>query len=172
MPVVKICPTCRHEFSRVPAQAHYVHCSRKCAWSLSKYITVDPTTGCWITNPTKNRYRQRRIGGRRQRQLHIILFEKARGPVPDGHILDHVCENTRCVNPSHLEPVLHAENVVKGQKVMLARTASHCRNGHPWTEENTYRPPNRNVRFCRSCTRAAVNKYDRGNRKLLKGKTA
>ncbi|MDE1840213.1 MAG: hypothetical protein KGH87_09890, partial [Thaumarchaeota archaeon] len=29
---------------------------------------------------------------------------------------------------------------------------AHCRRGHEWTEENTYRPPNGRRKFCRSCT--------------------
>lgn len=33
------------------------------------------------------------------------------GPVPAGLELDHLCRNTSCVRPSHLEPVTKGENV-------------------------------------------------------------
>lgn len=31
--------------------------------------------------------------------------------IPDGYEIDHLCRNTRCVNPEHLEPVTRAENM-------------------------------------------------------------
>lgn len=36
------------------------------------------------------------------------------GPVPEGMELDHLCRNRWCINPDHLEPVTHAENVRRG----------------------------------------------------------
>ena len=33
------------------------------------------------------------------------------GPIPDGREIDHLCRNHRCVNPDHLEPVTHLENM-------------------------------------------------------------
>ena len=34
-----------------------------------------------------------------------------RGPIPAGMVLDHLCMNTRCVEPEHLEIVTQQENV-------------------------------------------------------------
>jgi hypothetical protein len=42
---------------------------------------------------------------------HRYAYEALVGPIPDDHDLDHLCGNTRCVNPAHLEPVTRAENV-------------------------------------------------------------
>jgi hypothetical protein len=42
---------------------------------------------------------------------HRFAYEALVGPIPEGCDLDHLCGNTRCVNPAHLEPVTHAENV-------------------------------------------------------------
>jgi hypothetical protein len=36
------------------------------------------------------------------------------GEIPDGLMLDHLCRNTACVNPSHLEPVTNSVNVQRG----------------------------------------------------------
>lgn len=45
---------------------------------------------------------------------HRAMYKSIKGPIPDGLELDHLCRNTDCVNPSHLEPVTHLENVRRG----------------------------------------------------------
>ena len=45
---------------------------------------------------------------------HKWLWENIHGRVPNGLELDHLCRNKSCVNPSHLEPVTHVENVLRG----------------------------------------------------------
>lgn len=42
--------------------------------------------------------------------VHRVVYERERGPVPEGLELDHLCRNPRCCNPEHLEPVTHREN--------------------------------------------------------------
>lgn len=43
-----------------------------------------------------------------------VVYELAVGPIPAGLVLDHLCRVIACVNPAHLEPVTHAENVRRG----------------------------------------------------------
>ena len=50
-------------------------------------------------------------GGGTIASSHRFAYEAWVGPIPDGLDLDHLCYNTRCVNPAHLEPVTHLENV-------------------------------------------------------------
>lgn len=83
---------------------------------------VDPTTGCW-------EWQLRRPGGRYghieragvTHMAHKWMWEKRNGPVPEGMELDHLCSNEGCVNPDHLEPVTHLENVRRGRAVRLTR---------------------------------------------------
>jgi hypothetical protein len=50
-------------------------------------------------------------GNPRLALTHRIAFELAKGPVPDGLELDHLCKNRLCCNPQHLEAVEHIVNV-------------------------------------------------------------
>jgi hypothetical protein len=58
------------------------------------------------------------------------------------------------VNPEHLEPVTHAENVRR-----YAETITHCVRGHEFTPENTHIQKGTRVRRCRACSRAAAARY-------------
>jgi hypothetical protein len=42
---------------------------------------------------------------------HRLHYTKAYGEIPAGLELDHLCRVRECVNPEHLEPVTHAENM-------------------------------------------------------------
>lgn len=81
-------------------------------------------------------------------------YEAFVGPIPEGLTIDHLCRNTRCVNPEHLEPVTRGENTLRGETVTAKNSrARACPKGHPYNEENTYRKRGR--RMCRACRRLA-----------------
>lgn len=86
-------------------------------------------------------------------KAHRWSYEHFVGPVPDGLELDHLCRNRGCVNPAHLEPVTHLENVRRGSRCGTRLT--HCKRGHEFTPENTYTRKD-GARICRSCHREHV----------------
>jgi hypothetical protein len=84
---------------------------------------------------------------------HRLVYERFVGPVPDGLELDHLCSNPPCVNPWHLEPVTHQENLLRGRGFAAANAAkTHCYRGHEYTPENTYLSA-KGQRKCRACNR-------------------
>jgi hypothetical protein len=78
-------------------------------------------TPCWIWQLASNQlgYGLAGLGGGRQAGAHRVVYEKLRGPIPEGKILDHLCRVPACVNPDHLEPVTNAENAHRGISAKL-----------------------------------------------------
>lgn len=86
---------------------------------LSK-VDASAWASCWTWTGTTNRggYGKICIGPRRAPELpqkmafvHRVTYALAYGRFLDPDVqLDHLCMNTSCVNPSHLEPVTNAEN--------------------------------------------------------------
>jgi hypothetical protein len=53
-------------------------------------------------------------------KVHQWAWEQACGPVPDGMVVHHRCENTRCCNVEHLEVVTTAQNSHFGSSAKLS----------------------------------------------------
>lgn len=95
---------------------------------------------------------------------HRVFWREARGPVPEGLVLDHLCRNRRCVNPEHLEPVTLGENIRRGISANGSKTS--CSNGHKFTPSNTFNYVYRGVkrRRCRICHRVRTKEHVRQHR--------
>lgn len=117
-------------------------------------LTTNASTGCMLFTGTLDRdgYGRLQVNGRRW-VAHRAAYELAHGPIPDGLTLDHLCRVRNCVNPAHLEPVTLRENVLRGEGQSARNAvATHCHQGHPFDEANTYRRPG-GGRTCRACKR-------------------
>jgi hypothetical protein len=120
-------------------------------WSM-----VNKTDGCWNwTSGTKRGYGQYRLWGRSW-GAHQISYKLLVGEIPVGLELDHLCRNTLCVNPSHLEPVTPFENKMRAPNFTANRT--HCPKGHEYTPDNTYKMP-KGGRGCRPCRREYTRRW-------------
>jgi len=77
-------------------------------------------TPCWVWQRAKTElgYGVARADGKNQ-YAHRMMYEREVGPIPDGLSLDHLCRNPSCVNPAHLEPVTHGENLRRGAGTRL-----------------------------------------------------
>jgi hypothetical protein len=84
---------------------------------------------------------------------HRYAYERVHGPVPAGLEIDHKCHNTRCVNDEHLEAVTKQVNMERapGNASWGNAQKTHCPNGHPFDDDNTYIYPGNGARECRRC---------------------
>jgi len=79
---------------------------------------------------------------------HRFSYQEAKGPIPDGLVIDHICRVRLCVNPEHLTPRTNRENVLIGigpTAVNAAKTV--CIRGHEFATR-----PN-GSRYCPTCVR-------------------
>jgi hypothetical protein len=114
-------------------------------------------SACWIwtAGTTCNGYQKYasfRADGKMIRG-HVFSYRYFVGEIPQGLELDHLCRNTLCVNPDHLEAVTHSVNIKRGLTPIRARERAalrtHCPSGHPYDEVNTYWW--NGTRYCKIC---------------------
>lgn len=123
-------------------------------------VKVDKNSECWVWQGKKDK--KRGYGKTSEGLLaHRVCFTAFAGQIPDGLVLDHLCRNTSCVNPEHLEAVTQGENVRRGLAGENSRRKTECPKGHPLSGDNLV-PYKLKIgkRQCLICT----NEHRRANR--------
>src|SRR3990167_34937 len=70
---------------------------------------------CWEWNGYKTKEGYGRIKMTDFRTMaHIVTYRMFREDIPKGLSIDHLCGNTSCVNPWHMEAVPIEVNVMRG----------------------------------------------------------
>ena len=99
---------------------------------LLSNIEVDQNTGCW--NWTGNTfggeggsgYGRMTIDGKNA-VAHRVSYQHFKGDIPEGLFICHSCDNRLCINPDHLNPGTHTENM--NDMVRAGHSSRGERNG-------------------------------------------
>jgi hypothetical protein len=89
------------------------------------FRNVDPLTrmrdlwqedesGCWLWTGCVDRIGYGTVWWNGTQRAHRAVYLLSGRTIPEGTELDHLCNRRHCVNPDHLEPVTHSENVRRG----------------------------------------------------------
>lgn len=124
----------------------------------------EDSTGCWRWTAAKNNKGYGTVGhsfrGKTRHKLaHRVMYATFYGPIPNGKVIDHVCNTPDCVNPKHLQCITQYENMARSLTAATAvnKRKKFCKNGHEYTPENTYnrqREGRKPERDCRTCMKA------------------
>jgi hypothetical protein len=126
-----------------------------------KHVHKNPRTGCWDWTGCQlpAGYGRFLLDGFHMGLAHRFSYEHFVGEIPPGMQIDHLCRNTSCVNPEHLECVTSQINNQRSVPFRQhAATDDHCSNGHPWNIRNTYISPD-GMRACRACRNESMIVY-------------
>lgn len=111
--------------------------------------------GCWIWIRSQNITPYGAGYGRltyrsKEYKAHRLAYFYWKGPIPLGLVPDHLCRQTACINPDHLEAVTQRENTLRGiGPTAQNATKTSCLYRHPLTPENTY--VHHGHRSCKRC---------------------
>ncbi len=85
---------------------------------LMAKVTKNEHTDCWNFGGAlaskgngEHRFLHYRHGGLKETRAHRVAYLLFIGPIPDGQLIRHKCDNASCVNPAHLEPGTHQDNM-------------------------------------------------------------
>jgi hypothetical protein len=73
---------------------------------------IEKTNSCWLWKGTKNSYGYGifLLPGEKPVRAHRYSYEFHKGPIPDGLVVLHSCDNPLCVNPDHLSIGTRGDN--------------------------------------------------------------
>lgn len=117
-------------------------------------VSKGKTSECWEWAAGRNEfgYGLFFLNGRRER-AHRVSHSLFVGPIPEGMVVRHKCDNPPCINPDHLEVGTQGDNMqdawTRGRRTPWSVLVTACCNGHEYTPANTRHYRGR--RHCRAC---------------------
>lgn len=127
---------------------------------LKEFVARLGKTDCWNWQGSLSVAGYSRFGlkGHRMHRIAWQIFHNSE--IPKELQIDHLCRNTKCVNPLHLELVTPRVNVLRntGPTALNAKKIA-CPLGHPYDLKNTYVIKANGARRCLVCHYAYQKRY-------------
>lgn len=96
-------------------------------------------SGCWEWTGARDRGYGRLVIARKMHRAHRLAYELVHGPIPDGLVVMHACDNPPCCNPNHLSvgtPLDNTRDMIAKQRGRRV-SGDLCPSGlHPMTPDN------------------------------------
>lgn len=126
-------------------------------------IKYGPECWEWQAAKTPSGYGQFKYKGT-MKIAHRVAFEFFMGVKPGPMCVLHRCDNPSCERPDHLFLGTQQDNIAdmlkKGRHPGHSKT--HCKHGHEFTEENTYKHTRKGTRrvsrYCRECRKLSCRR--------------
>ena len=126
--------------------------------------SVADDKGCinWTGGVNERGYGTMTIGGVYV-YVHRLAYTVRVGPIPNDKVIDHLCQNPRCLNTEHMA----LADTVSNSRRNLATLRTSCPSGHEYTCENTavYIRGGHKRRYCITCRNERNRKRYAGNAK-------
>lgn len=122
--------------NRIEVPAEYITDAKE---RLRRNVVITPA-GCWEWKLVRNSqgYGNTTVGSSIRGGAHRISYAVFNGPVPQGMVVMHLCDNPPCINPDHLKLGTHEENVKDCHK-----------KGRHWSKKRLSNWKNVQQKYCR-----------------------
>lgn len=100
-----------------------------------------------------------------QLYAHRVSYMYFVGEIPKGLVIDHLCENRKCVNPNHLEPTTIVDNIQRTfdrgkprkNKKHLVIGGTCLKRGHQIESDADIIHYSYGDNYCRKCRKMSLN---------------
>lgn len=96
--------------------------------------------------------------------VHRVVYMIFRGPISPGLVIDHLCDNPKCVRLEHLEVKTFRANTLRADSIVAQQARkTQCLRGHPLDDTGDVlihtNKRGHKIRICRVCRRLRSQKH-------------